>query len=70
MNRLLSQVYYCQNSRCYWCQQKFTEKPHLDHVWPLAKNGTNGAENVVLACRTCNLKKGDKTPMEFGGRLL
>lgn len=43
---------------------------HIDHVWPLSKGGSNGPENLVLACAECNLRKSAKTPMEFAGVLL
>ena len=36
----------------------------LDHVVPRSKGGTTTWENVVAACRTCNMKKGDRTPEE------
>lgn len=43
---------------------------HVDHVHPIAKGGSNGRENIVLACRKCNLSKRDRLPIEFAGRLL
>lgn len=36
----------------------------LDHVVPRSKGGATTWENVVAACRTCNMKKGDRTPEE------
>ena len=36
----------------------------LDHVVPRSKGGATTWENVVAACRTCNMKKGDRTPDE------
>jgi len=56
-----------------------TKKPGLsnsqtvDHVIPIAREHTSNApDNLVIACRTCNLKKGNKRPHEWieGGRLL
>lgn len=32
----------------------------LDHVHPVAHGGEGDASNVVLACRSCNRKKGAK----------
>lgn len=57
-----------QNGRCYWCHGPMTVR-HIDHVWPLSKGGSNGPENLVLACAPCNQLKSAKTPMEFAGRL-
>lgn len=31
----------------------------IDHIQPLAENGTNDLSNLQLLCKTCNLKKSD-----------
>ena len=60
-----------QKGRCYWCGEKVAWRgKHVDHVMPLSKGGSNGPENLVVACASCNLKKGAKHPMEWAGRLL
>ena len=41
----------------------------LAEVIPLAKGGSNGPENIVIACAPCNLKKNAKLPHEFSDRL-
>ena len=33
---------------------------HYDHIIPESKGGITCADNLVLACRKCNLTKGDK----------
>lgn len=33
---------------------------HVDHVVPIAAGGTNDDENLVPACKVCNLHKGDR----------
>jgi 5-methylcytosine-specific restriction endonuclease McrA len=59
-----------QNGRCYWCGRKTDDvNMRLDHVIPLAKKGTNTANNVVYACEWCNLHKGSLMPSEFERRL-
>ena len=58
-----------QKGECYWCKQPFGEMFHVDHVWPISKGGSNGRENIALACPSCNCKKYNKTPMEFAARL-
>lgn len=35
-----------------------------DHVVPKSKGGRWTVDNLVLACQTCNLRKGDRTPDE------
>ena len=36
----------------------------LDHVVPRSRGGKSEWENVVVACRGCNQKKGNRTPRE------
>jgi 5-methylcytosine-specific restriction endonuclease McrA len=38
----------------------------LDHVMPRSRGGQTSWENVVAACRPCNIRKGDRTPDEVG----
>lgn len=57
-----------QEGRCAYCLQNFGEDWHIEHVRPLSKGGSNGPENIVLACHDCNLNKGDKTPEEWTNR--
>ena len=42
----------------------------IDHIIPKSLGGRTVWENVVSACRACNLKKGNKSPSEVGLRLL
>ncbi len=42
----------------------------LDHVVPRSRGGADSWENLVVACRPCNLKKGRSTPEEAGMKLL
>lgn len=36
----------------------------LDHVMPRSRGGRHGWDNVTTACRTCNQRKGNRTPEE------
>lgn len=48
--------------QCRYCGT--TSGPfHMDHVKPLSRGGDNDHENIVVACRDCNLSKSDK-PLE------
>jgi len=38
--------------------------PDVDHLLPRSRGGETTWENVVTACRTCNMRKGDRTPDE------
>jgi len=64
-----------QKSRCYWCRKKLMKGKgswHADHIVPLSKCGNNSIDNIVIACPSCNLKKGAKLVHEWAesGRLL
>jgi len=41
----------------------------LDHLIPLARGGKTSWENIVTACKACNLRKGARTIEELGIRL-
>ena len=32
----------------------------VEHIIPLSRQGTNDETNLALACRSCNLRKGDR----------
>jgi 5-methylcytosine-specific restriction endonuclease McrA len=61
--------YVRQKGRCYWCHKKVGHSYHVDHVMPIVKGGSNGPENIVIACPFCNESKGAKHPMEWAGVL-
>lgn len=61
INSLLDQ----QNGLCAYCQCKLDGNFHVDHFVPLAKDGEHAADNIVLACSSCNLQKGALNPVEF-----
>jgi 5-methylcytosine-specific restriction endonuclease McrA len=50
---------------CAYCGR--TNVPlEVEHIIPTSRGGTDRVSNLTLACRDCNLKKGDKTAEEFG----
>ena len=40
------------------------KKLTLDHVRPRSKGGAHNWDNVVIACESCNQRKGNRTPFE------
>ncbi|WP_117237516.1 HNH endonuclease [Thermus sediminis] len=54
---------------CQYCGRQGGELT-VDHVLPRSRGGRSAWENLVAACRACNLRKGDRTPEEAGMRLL
>ena len=59
-----------QKGLCYWCLAKVGDTYHVDHVMPVILGGSNGPENLVIACPACNCSKSAQHPMDFCGRLL
>lgn len=50
--------------KCAYCGS-IAKRPHIDHIYPLSKGGSNTAVNLVTSCGSCNIKKGDK-PLRRG----
>ncbi len=56
-------VFARDDHRCQYCGQPADS---IDHVVPRSKGGAHSWENLVAACRPCNLAKRDRTPEEAG----
>lgn len=54
-----------QSHRCFYCLASLLSGYEVDHMTPLSRGGSNGAENIVCACRACNRKKHKQTAAEF-----
>lgn len=51
---------------CAYCFESTRSRDReLDHVWPLSKGGTHSADNLVMACKTCNRKKRNLLPLQW-----
>lgn len=62
-------LFVMYEGRCAYCLQDLNELGyHVDHVQPLSRGGSNGPENILLACHDCNLNKGDKLLEEWTNR--
>lgn len=49
---------------CAYCGVAFEslgETPHIDHVVPRSRGGSNSRGNLMLVCQECNLMKGSKS---------
>jgi hypothetical protein len=56
--------------QCQYCgKQPPLRDLNIDHVMPRSRGGADTWENLVTACRPCNLRKGWKTPDEACMRL-
>ena len=60
-----SHVLLRDGHRCQYCHetQPATDLT-FDHVLPRSRGGPTSWENIVAACRLCNLRKGNRTPEE------
>jgi 5-methylcytosine-specific restriction endonuclease McrA len=58
-------VYMRDGFRCQYCgERRNPVELTLDHILPRSRGGDNSAINVVTACRSCNQRKGSRTPEE------
>ena len=68
-----AQLYKLQHGNCFYCKRPLVwpfqdKKTHMDHKIPLPK-GDHVRGNLCLACRSCNIKKGKRTPEEYAAHL-
>lgn len=69
----VERIYRAQRGRCPWCQVSLADGFHRDHRTPLARGGSNTADNLELLCARCNTRKHAKDPIAWAnenGRLL
>ncbi|WP_144393526.1 HNH endonuclease [Pleionea sediminis] len=56
---------------CMYCGEKFARSQLTrDHIYPKGLGGRDSWENCVSACRSCNNRKGCRTPEQAGMKLL
>jgi 5-methylcytosine-specific restriction endonuclease McrA len=51
------------NYTCAYCGE--AKKLGKDHVVPLSRGGTHTKNNIIPACKPCNVKKGDGDPRYY-----
>jgi 5-methylcytosine-specific restriction endonuclease McrA len=57
--------------QCQYCGRRPPVRDlNIDHVMPRSRGGADSWENLVTACRVCNLRKGWRTPDEAAMRLI
>jgi 5-methylcytosine-specific restriction endonuclease McrA len=59
-----------QTKVCHWCARDCGDDHHVDHFIPLSKGGRHEIDNLVIACRLCNLRKSARMPDDFMALLL
>lgn len=63
MNPYYTAIAERANHRCEYCQAPevvFNFPFEVEHIIPLSRQGTNDDSNLALACRSCNLRKGNR----------
>lgn len=55
-------IFKRDNGECQYCGSK--KDLTLDHVIPRSRNGRSTWKNLVTACKSCNSRKGNRTPEE------
>lgn len=64
-------VFERDKNTCQYCGNRFERKDlNLDHIIPRDKGGPTTWENIVCSCIPCNTRKGNRTPLEAGLRLV
>jgi 5-methylcytosine-specific restriction endonuclease McrA len=58
-------VFVRDGFRCAYCGSR-RDRLSVDHIIPRSRGGRTSFENCVAACKSCNLKKGGRTPSEAG----
>jgi 5-methylcytosine-specific restriction endonuclease McrA len=64
-------IFLRDNHVCQYCNRHFSRNHlTLDHVTPIVQGGRKCWENIVTACKTCNQKKGGRTPQQANMHLV
>lgn len=62
----LDRIFSDQKGRCAYCRRHLTDKTRsIDHISPIALNGTNHPANIQFTCMPCNRSKSARAPEEF-----
>lgn len=61
----IKQLLLLQKNKCTICKTDISNKYHVDHVIPLAKNGKHKPDNIQLLCPSCNVRKSSKDPIDY-----
>lgn len=63
-------IYEKSNGTCQLCGRKIIyDNMTIDHIIPLAMNGTSDIENLQCACEFCNSAKASVLPEDFCNRI-
>ena len=61
--KALKRRLYVTSKACHWCgEHLWLHFATLDHLIPLDRGGSHREDNLVLACRPCNQRRGNRMP--------
>jgi 5-methylcytosine-specific restriction endonuclease McrA len=64
-------IFERDRNTCQYCGKRFkSSECSIDHVMPQCQGGPSTWENCVLACVTCNVRKGGRTPKQANMKLV
>lgn len=64
--KLRFKILQLYNFTCKYCGRKAPDVVlEVDHIHPRSKGGKDNVDNYVVACRECNMGKGDSILKEF-----
>jgi len=58
-----ARIYAKTRWQCFYCIKAPAQ--HLDHMHPKIRGGSDADENMIGACRACNVRKNDRTVEEY-----
>jgi 5-methylcytosine-specific restriction endonuclease McrA len=64
-------IYSRDKGKCQYCGNRVSKNEfQYEHVIPRSQGGRTSWENIVVACLSCNQRKGGRTPAQASMRLL
>jgi len=64
-------IFARDRNTCQYCGDQFaTSELSLDHILPRSQGGKSSWKNLVCCCVRCNTRKGGRTPVQAGIRLI
>jgi len=72
-DKVRQSIYERDYYTCRYCGkqlEKGSRALSLDHIIPVAKGGSQSIDSLVTACKSCNQKKWQRTPVEAGMTLI
>lgn len=69
----IKKILKLQRGRCAYCRRRLRDDYHVDHIIAVTRGGANDRSNLQILCPTCNHRKFNHDPIDFGrsiGRLI